>query len=88
VDLVAGIKVAAISTVTVCYHSMMKWLQWNPDRNSNLGTLLALLIIVGVLAILAVYLPNFLQQNSGFGPDWDCTPQAKGGPICIKKPGR
>jgi len=59
----------------------------DPDRNGILGTLLALLVIINVLALLAVYLPNFLQQNAGFGPDWDCTPQAKGGPGCIKKPG-
>jgi hypothetical protein len=69
---------------------MMKWLQWTPDRNGILGALLALLIIVSALALLNIYLPNFLQQNanSGFGPDWDCTAQAKGGPVCIKKPGR
>jgi hypothetical protein len=36
------------------------------------------------------YFPNFQQRSAsaGFGPDWECTAQPKGDPVCIKKPGR
>jgi hypothetical protein len=32
-DVVAGIKVAALSDIE--YHLQMKWLQWNPDRTGS-----------------------------------------------------
>jgi len=36
-----------------------------------------------------IFLPSPLRNlNAGFGPEWECTPQAKGGPTCIKKIGR
>jgi len=25
-----------------------------------------------------------LPHGAGFGPDWECTPVAKGGPVCIR----
>jgi hypothetical protein len=86
----AGIKVPAVSTVTVCYHSMMRWLQWTPDRNGIVAVALATVIIVCVFAFLMIYFPDLQQRGaaSGFGPDWDCTAQPKGDPVCIKKPGR
>jgi hypothetical protein len=90
VDAVAGVAVTPVSALTVCYHSMMKWLQWTPDRNGIVGVVLALIILVGVLAFLVTYFPDFQQRraSAGFGPDWECTVQPKGDPVCIKKPGR
>ena len=86
----AGVTVAAFPGVTVWYGSRMKWLQWTSDRNGIVGVVLALLILVSVFAFLVTYFPNFQQRraNVGFGPDWDCTVQPKGDPVCIKKPGR
>ena len=86
----AGVTVAAFPGVTVWYSSRMKWLQWTPDRNSIVGVVLTLLILVSVFAFLVTYFPNFQQRmaNVGFGPDWDCTAQPKGDPVCIRKPGR
>ena len=86
----AGVTVAGVSTVTVCYHSTMKWLQWTPDRNSILGVVFALIMLVSVFAFLVMYFPDFQQRKAsvGFGPDWECTAQAKGDPVCIKKPAR
>lgn len=51
--------------------------------------LLLLAIVVGVFAVIMIYVPDIQQRgaNAGFGPDWDCTVQPKGGPTCIKKPG-
>jgi hypothetical protein len=68
----------------------MKWLQWNPDRNGIVAVVFAALIIVGIFAFLVTYFPDFQQrsQSSGFGPDWQCTAQPRGDPVCIKKPGR
>jgi hypothetical protein len=66
----------------------MKWLQWTPDRNAIVGLALALVVIV--FAVVVIYFPDLQQRraNAGFGPDWDCTVQAKGDPVCVKKPGR
>jgi hypothetical protein len=68
----------------------MKWLQWTPDRNGIVGVVFAVTILVGILALVAVYVPDLQQRkaNAGFGVDWDCTPQPRGDPVCIKKPGR
>jgi hypothetical protein len=87
VDVVAGGKIA--TAVTMCYHSAMKWLQWNPDRNGIIGVIFALVVILSVFAVFVVYFPDYQQRraNAGFGPDWDCVVQAKGDPVCTKKPG-
>jgi hypothetical protein len=89
-DVVAGIAVAALSGLTMWYHSTMKWLQWTPDRNGIVGVGLALIILVSVFALLVIYFPDFQQRraSAGFGADWECTAQPKGDPICIEKPGR
>jgi hypothetical protein len=66
----------------------MKWLQWTPERNGIVGVVLALVIIVCVFAFVVIYLPDFQQRraSAGFGPDWDCVAQARGDPVCVKKP--
>jgi hypothetical protein len=68
----------------------MKWLQWTPDRNGQVGLVFAVVVIVCMLAVLVTYFPDIQQRGAtaGFGPDWDCTAQAQGDPVCIKKPGR
>jgi hypothetical protein len=88
-DAVAGVAVAAFSNMIICYHPAMKWLQWTPERNGIVGVVFALAIIVCVLAVVVVYLPDFQQRrsNAGFGPDWECAAQARGDPVCVKKPG-
>jgi hypothetical protein len=90
VDVVAGIQIEGLSDLRMCYRSAMKWLQWTPDRNGIIGAVLAVLVLVGSFAFLVTYFPDFQQRRAGagFGPDWDCTAQPKGDPICIKKPGR
>ena len=69
---------------------MKKWLQWNPDRNGTIRLLLILVAIIGVFAAVVIFAPdiNYRSANAGFGPDWQCTPQAQGDPVCIKKPAR
>lgn len=68
----------------------MKWLQRDPDRNGMVGAILALVIILCVFAAIAIYVPDLQQRkaNAGFKPDWDCSIQAKGDPVCIRKPTR
>jgi hypothetical protein len=90
VDPVAGVTVPAVSSLKLCYHSTMKWFQWTPDRNGIVGAIVATIIAVTIFAFLVTYFPNFQQRTAGagFGPDWECTAQPKGDPICIKKPGR
>jgi hypothetical protein len=86
----AGVAVAPVSIVKMCYHSMMKWLQWTPDRNGIVAFVFALIVIVSAFAFLVTYFPDIQQRSrsSGFGPDWNCTAQPKGDPVCVKKPGR
>jgi hypothetical protein len=52
----------------------------------NMKTILIALIVVGMAGLALMYqsLPR-LHPNAGFGSDWDCTMQAKGDPVCIKK---
>ena len=68
----------------------MKWLQRNPDRAGFAGIVFALVIIVSTFAFLVRCFPDFQQRkaSAGFGPDWECTAQARGDPVCVKKPGR
>jgi hypothetical protein len=49
--------------------------------------LLLLAVILGIFAAAVIYYPVLppLNPNAGFGPDWDCAMQAKGGGFCIKK---
>jgi hypothetical protein len=74
----------------MCNHSMMKWLQWTPDRNGVVGVIFATIIVVAIFAFLVMYFPDFQQRraSAGFASDWECSVQPKGDPICIKKPGR
>jgi hypothetical protein len=90
VDPVAGVTGPAVSSLKLCYHSTMKWFQWTPDRNGIVGAIVATIIAVTIFAFLVTYFPNFQQRTAGagFGPDWECTAQPKGDPICIKKTGR
>ena len=67
----------------------MRRFLWNPDIASNWRALLLLLVLVGLVGASVVFFGvPFRSSNAGFGPEWDCTPQAKGGPTCIKKVGQ
>ena len=64
-------------------------LQWTPDRAGILWLLASAIVAIAIFAVALGY-SSIQQRNAGagFGPDWDCTPQPKGEPICIKKIGR
>jgi len=63
----------------------MEWLRW------HLGPHKAVIVTVGLIAAAFVVWwsvapsAGLLRANNGFGPDWDCTAQPKGGPTCVKK---
>lgn len=62
----------------------MNWFRWKSDL--DVKTILIVVIVVGMgAAALRYSLVPRLNPNAGFGPDWDCTMQAKGDPVCIKK---
>ena len=69
---------------------MKNWLQWNPDRNGNIGLVLALVAVVAIVAVIAIYAPDmhYRNANAGFGSDWECAPQIQSDPVCIKKHAR
>jgi hypothetical protein len=68
----------------------MQWLQRTPERAGTLWLVAAAIAIIAVFAAVMITFPNAQQQNAGagFGPEWNCTPQPKGDPTCIKKIGR
>jgi hypothetical protein len=51
------------------------------------GVIFAAIVVVAIFAFLVMYFPDF-QQRRASGPDWECTVQPKGDPVCVKKPGR
>jgi hypothetical protein len=61
----------------------LRWHLW-PHR----AVIITVVLIAAGFAILWSMVPpngGLLRANHGFGPDWDCTAQPKGDPICIKK---
>jgi len=66
----------------------MRRFLWNPDLAGNWRALLLVVVLVGLVGASVVFFGvPYLSPNAGFGPEWDCTAQAKGGPTCIKKVG-
>jgi len=51
------------------------------------GRVRAILLLAAILAALCVAYTPFPKGfgNWGFGPDWDCTQQAEGDPVCARK---
>jgi hypothetical protein len=66
---------------------LMWRLQWTPDRAGILWLLVSAIVATSIFAVVMIRYPSIRQRNAGagFGPDWDCTPQPKGEPVCIKK---
>jgi hypothetical protein len=48
----------------------------------------AVALAIGLFVLLGyVYVSNATRKtNAGFGAEWDCAPQPRGEPVCIKKP--
>ncbi|HZR87275.1 MAG TPA: hypothetical protein VFB02_10740 [Bradyrhizobium sp.] len=69
---------------------LMWRLQWTPDRAGVLWLLVSAIVAIGFFAAVMIRYPYIQQRNAsaGFSADWDCTPQPKGEPICIKRIGR
>jgi hypothetical protein len=87
-DAVAGGAVATLSGVTCDNITGMKWFWWNASRADVMGVAIAVALI-GLVAVVLMRGPDMQQgTNAGFGPDWECTAQAQGGPTCIKKPSK
>jgi len=61
----------------------MKWPHWYPTRADVMGVLFAVALL-GAAAVAAIMGPQ-MRTNAGFGPEWDCTSNARGEPICIKR---
>jgi hypothetical protein len=63
--------------------------RWNPDLAGNARTLLLVAVLLAVVGAAFIFVPSPSRNfNAGFGPEWECAPQAQGGPTCIKKIGR
>lgn len=62
----------------------MNWRLWTAK---DLFGFAAVVVVVGALLAAFVLWPNIKtrRNGAGFGPEWDCTPQAKGDPICVKR---
>ena len=58
-DIVAGVAIADVSGLAACYD----WLQWAPDRNGIAGVALALVILMGVFAVVVTHFPDFSARG-------------------------
>jgi hypothetical protein len=67
----------------MCYAAFMDWLrsQWGRHK----AAIFVALLVAAALAASVWYPASIKNTGAGFGPDWECTPQAQGGPTCIKK---
>jgi hypothetical protein len=83
----AGVAVAAFSGVTCDIIPGMKWFWWNASRADVIGVLVVI-VAIGLLVVALVRVPVWQNASAGFGPDWECTAQTRGGPTCIKKPAK
>jgi hypothetical protein len=55
-------------------------------RRGDVMSVLLVVIVLGVVVVGFYMRPNSLSNGgNGFGPEWDCTANARGEPICIKK---
>jgi hypothetical protein len=61
----------------------MDWLRlhWRQHK----AAIFAAALVAAVLAVYVLFPINMQNKAPGFGPDWECTPQPKGEPICMKK---
>jgi hypothetical protein len=56
------------------------------SARSDLIPLIVALALGGILAFVSArYVDLGRLSNYGFGPEWQCTRQARGDPICIRK---
>jgi hypothetical protein len=90
VDAVASVEGGAFLTLT-CYpesHEKVVAMESRPERHHSLAAYS--IRDLGIFAAVVIYAPDiqYRSANAGFGPDWQCTPQAQGDPVCIKKPAR
>jgi hypothetical protein len=61
----------------------MDWLRWQLGQHK--GVIFAVRACgygFGGVPLVPCHMQN---PAPGFGPDWECTPQAQGDPTCIKK---
>ena len=78
-----------VQAARTCYSDPMKWLWWHPDRNAIIRTVLGLLALLAVLGFVMIRFPfPGAQRSDAFGPEWECQPQPRGDPVCVKKPAK
>ncbi|MGX5842534.1 hypothetical protein ACWGTI_17605 [Mesorhizobium sp. ArgA1] len=58
-------------------------MSWHDRRPGDIKAILLMLAVFGGL-VAAMLLGLGKNTDFGFGPEWQCTPIAKGDPICVK----
>jgi hypothetical protein len=61
----------------------MEWRRWQWAQYK--AAIFAAVLLAVVLTVLVWFPANVKNTTAGFGPDWECTHQPTGDPICIKK---
>ena len=54
-----------------------------------LGAVIPLAVVAVALLWIAIQYPHLDERfaaNMGFGPEWDCSSNASGGAVCLRKP--
>jgi hypothetical protein len=61
-------------------------MDWRELTRRQIAGILLVILVAGILCFGGLAFPNLqLRANFGFGPEWDCLPQAKGDPVCMKR---
>jgi hypothetical protein len=61
-------------------------MDWRNLTLKEIAAALSPLALLVVLALRWAFFPRFPGgPNNGFGSEWECTPQPKGDPICVKR---
>ncbi len=62
-------------------------MNWRLARRGDIAAALLVAVIVGGFLFIKIQFPGGIADawNQWFGPGWECTPQARGEPVCIKR---
>jgi hypothetical protein len=63
----------------------MRWYLLNLRRGDVMGILFMVMVLGGLVAGFYLRHSSLQDGGNGFGPEWDCTANARGEAICIKK---
>jgi hypothetical protein len=59
-------------------------MNWPYLRRGDMAGILLMAVVLAALVFVLLFFPQPLEQNFGFGPEWQCTRMGEGDPICVR----